>query len=621
MMDEKEPMERVELEFTEDAATAALEDTARPPIVEPLFSKIDTFEEANLDARLSDVIASMEWPTPTPVQGLCLPYTLQGRDVAGFAQTGTGKTGVFLITIAQRLLALGGRENRSGDMGLPFAVILAPTRELAMQISDDAEVMLAKLGISSMAVFGGIDYEKQAKALRSGIDVIVATPGRLKDYYQKKIVSLKDVQVFVCDEADRMFDMGFIEDVEFFLEKLGERTQKLLFSATTNEKVKELAFEYLETPEYISVNPEIITPELIEQHAIICESKNKLKVMLGLLREQNPNRAIIFTNTKLVADWLHYKLVRNGISADMITGDLPQNKRIQLIQKIKAGELKCLIATDVASRGLHISDVTHVYNFDLPDEAANYVHRIGRTARAGARGHSYSLVCEDYGGNLAAVKDMLAPAVDLRSEWFSPAYLEIEDKAGNPYADPEFRNNTLDKERGRGHSDRPDRDRPRSDRPPDRDRPRGDRPPDRDRPRSDRPPGRSEERKGAEGRSRNQGGRSRGGGGGRSDHDQQQPMESRRSHGGAEGQGRSQQSERGRSAKRELMRNDSKGGHSRGGERQPSNGRGDRGRNANQRPDRAAASAASGMAPVKTPSSITGLIKRFFSVMFGGKKD
>jgi ATP-dependent RNA helicase RhlB len=328
---------------------------------------------------------------------------------------------------------------------------------LALQISADAELLFNQLNISCMAVFGGVDYEKQAQRIKAGIDVIVATPGRLKDYYQKKILSAKDCCLFICDEADRMLDMGFIEDVEFFLSKLSPETQKLLFSATTNEKVKELAFEYLESPKYISANPEIITPERIEQHAVIADSSQKLQVMIGLLQDHKPVCSVIFVNTKIVAEWLNYKLNGNGIECDLITGDLPQKKRIALISKIKAGQVKALIATDVASRGLHISDINYVYNFDLPDEPANYVHRIGRTARAGASGSAYSLVCEDYGHNLIDIEKYLGENVKIQTEWFPESYLQIEDKAGNPYKDPEFKGSRMNEKEERRDGRRGDR--------------------------------------------------------------------------------------------------------------------------------------------------------------------
>jgi len=393
-----------------------------------------TFEEAGVSAEIIDAVKKIGWNAPTPVQGMCLPLTTKGRDVAGFAQTGTGKTGVFVITVAERLFNQAPPQRDKKDVAVPEVVVLTPTRELTMQIDDDAQKVIAPLKIKSVPVFGGVDVEKQAGAFKDAPRMIVATPGRLKDFYQRKLVDLSQVKIFICDEADRMFDMGFIDDVEYFLDKIPENAQKLLFSATTNDNVKELAFEYLNQPAYISVNPEVLTPEAIEQHAIICDTSNKLRVILGLLREHNPVCSIIFTNTKMTAEWLHYKLSGNGVDVDLITGDLPQKKRIQLIQRIKEGKVKALIATDVASRGLHISKVSHVYNFDVPDDPANYVHRIGRTARAGAKGSSYTLVCEDYGENIRPIQEMLGEQVALKGEWFNPEYLSIEDLAGNPYA-------------------------------------------------------------------------------------------------------------------------------------------------------------------------------------------
>lgn len=409
-----------------------LEVTSVPPLEQT--HQVTSFEEAGVSEAVITVVHKIGWTAPTPVQGMCLPLTTKGRDVAGFAQTGTGKTGVFVITVAERLHNAEAPERKRTDVAVPEVVVLTPTRELTMQIDDDATRVLGPLNIKSVPVFGGVDVEKQAAAFKDGPRMIVATPGRLKDFFQRKMVDLSQVKIFICDEADRMFDMGFIEDVEFFLDKIPEESQKLLFSATTNDNVKELAFEYLNHPAYISVNPEVITPEAIEQHAIICDSSNKLRVILGLLKEHNPVCAIIFTNTKMTAEWLHYKLSGNGIDVDLITGDLPQKKRIQLIHRIKEGKVKALIATDVASRGLHISKVSHVYNFDVPEDPANYVHRIGRTARAGAKGSSYTLVCEDYGENIRGIQDMLGTQVQLKGEWFDPSYLDIKDQAGNPYA-------------------------------------------------------------------------------------------------------------------------------------------------------------------------------------------
>lgn len=433
----KERFEDLE-DLTDEDESSGDEDESAAVAIKTLPS-IDSFDALELHPELVEGIHKLGWKSPTPVQGMCLPLTTVGKDVAGFAQTGTGKTGVFLITIANTVKRALDNNHTKG----PKAVIMVPTRELAVQIEADARPIFDHLGISSLAVYGGVDYDKQAGSIKAGVDVIVATPGRLKDYYQKKILNLKYCSQFVCDEADRMFDMGFVEDIEFFLEKLDDKVQKLLFSATTNDQVKELAFEYLDNPEYISVNPESMTPENIEQFAILCESTQKLQVLIGLMTEHNPKCSIIFTNTKLVAEWLQYKLTRNGIEAELITGDLPQRKRINLINRIKAGEIKALIATDVASRGLHISDISHVYNFDLPNEASNYVHRIGRTARAGATGKAFSLVCEDYGHNLQAIREYLKDHADISVDWFDSKYLEVEDKAPNPYQDPEFKSNTL----------------------------------------------------------------------------------------------------------------------------------------------------------------------------------
>ena len=309
--------------------------------------------------------------------------------------------------------------------------------------------------MKSLAVYGGVDYERQAKELQKGVDLIVATPGRLKDYAQKKIVNLKDTSLFICDEVDRMFEMGFIEDVEYFLSKVNENSQKLFFSATTNDNVKELSFEYLNRPHYITVTPDSVTSENIDQSAVLCETRQKLRVFMGLLRDHNPERGIIFTNTKLTAAWLQYKLKGNGFNVDCITGDLPQRKRISLVKRIKKGDIKLLIATDVASRGLHISNVTHVYNFDLPADAANYVHRIGRTARAGAKGVAVSLVCEEYATNLLAINELLGDEAP-RCVWFPNNYLDTADKAGDPFADNFGRGNRPSQDSKRSDGKRPD---------------------------------------------------------------------------------------------------------------------------------------------------------------------
>lgn len=430
------PEQEAALEEDDESSQLAHEDL--PPII--------TFDELPVGEEVLQGIKSMGWSTPTEVQSLCLPYALKGQDVAGFAQTGTGKTGVFLITLAAQLL----RQKQDQDTSKPrppSAVILAPTRELALQIFEDSEKLFRSLKLRSTLIFGGVDFEKQLLELKKSPQVLVATPGRLKDFVQRKAVSLKSISIFVCDEVDRMFDIGFIEDVEYFLAQVPDTAQKLMFSATSNDTLEELCFEYLNRPKFLSVSQDEITPERITQKAILCSVSHKLRVFIGLLRSHKPQRAIIFTNTKMTAAWLHYKLSHNDFETDLITGDLPQKKRISLIRRIKAGKIRYLIATDVASRGLHISGITHVYNFDLPTEPANYIHRIGRTARAGATGTSYSLVCDEYGSHLVGINELMKTPV--LCEWFPEEYLAIKDNAPDP-----FLNNFGKAHRGRSESAR-----------------------------------------------------------------------------------------------------------------------------------------------------------------------
>ena len=418
-----------EIFFPPEDTSSLEEDDESSHLAEDAVPPVSSFEELPLSDEVLASIKAMGWSEPTEVQALCLPHTLKGEDVAGFAQTGTGKTGVFLITLAVKILSLEGPEAKKNRP--PDAVILAPTRELALQIYEDSTKLFQSLKIRSTLIFGGMEFEKQILELKKSPQVLVATPGRLKDFVQRKVVNLKAVSLFVCDEVDRMFDIGFIEDVEYFLSKVPDQAQKLMFSATSNDSLEELCFEYLNRPKFLAVSHDEITPERITQKAILCSVAHKLRVFMGLLRSHEASRAIIFTNTKITAAWLHYKLSHNGFETDLITGDLPQKKRISLIRKIKAGKIRYLIATDVASRGLHISGITHVYNFDLPTEPANYIHRIGRTARAGATGASYSLVCDEYGSHLVGINNLMKTPVAC--EWFPEEYLSIKDQAPDPF--------------------------------------------------------------------------------------------------------------------------------------------------------------------------------------------
>ncbi len=408
------------------------EDLTRPEFLSQAAApKVWTsFQEAHFSKELQSKIETLGWEKPTEIQSKCLPYTLKGRDIAGFAQTGTGKTGVFLMTIAQRLLSSKGEKRAHNQM---FSLVICPTRELAIQIAEDAQGLLDKDQMKVMAIYGGTDTSAQIDQIeKNGVDLLVATPGRLIDLYKQGKLDFSKLKTFVCDEVDRMFDLGFIEDVEYILEKIPLNCQKLVFSATTNERVKELAYEYLDYPEYVSVIQDDLTVKNMEQFAYICDVTNKFKILLSLLKEHQPECALIFCNTKLAASWLQTKLTKNKHQVELITGNIPQNKRINLIRKIKEGKIKILIATDVVSRGLHISNLSHVYNFDVPEYPENYVHRVGRTARAGEKGQSYSLICDEYGGHYVAIQNLLGEKAP-KPLWFHEDLANIEDLAENPF--------------------------------------------------------------------------------------------------------------------------------------------------------------------------------------------
>ncbi len=398
-----------------------------PAAVEP--EKEVTFSFLGFNDQILAALRKQNFLKPTRVQALCLPHTLDGKDVAGFAQTGTGKTAVYLLTAAQRLMS---QENRVLNPRKPHILVVVPTRELADQVSQDAKKLLSPLKLRSVALFGGVDVEKHVTELNQPTDIIVATPGRLLDLHRSKHLEFDELQMLVIDECDRMFDMGFIDDVEYVLRHLpAERVQKLLFSATGSEKVKELAFEYLENPEYIETDPVRISPEKIAQVAYAVTAEQKFLALMGHLRAHNPECGIIFTNTKVVAEWVGYKLACNGLNAEVLTGDLPQRKRMTLITKIKEGKCNLLVATDVLSRGLHVANLSHVYNFDIPDDAESFIHRIGRTARAGATGHAITLICDDYGYNMGAVEKLLGFHIPLAE--VPQDYLTAEDKSDYPF--------------------------------------------------------------------------------------------------------------------------------------------------------------------------------------------
>ncbi len=352
------------------------------------------FSELDLPDAVQQGIEQAGFTTCTPVQEEVIPRAVRGEDVAAQAQTGTGKTAAFLISLFARMI----RNPQHDSENSPQALIIAPTRELADQIYHEAERLGKFTGFRFLAVYGGVDYQKQMDTLRKGVDVLIGTPGRLIDYYKQHVYSLKKTRYLIIDEADRMFDMGFIDDLRYLLKKLPPyaKRQSMLFSATLSYRVMELAYEFMNLPEKISITPETITVERIEQVLFHVGKHEKIPLLLGILKQETPNRALIFVNTRRAADMVVERLNRNNWKAQAITGDIMQKKRLRLLAEFKEGKLPILVATDVASRGIHVEGVTHVINFDLPQDAEDYVHRIGRTGRAGAEGKAISLADEEY---------------------------------------------------------------------------------------------------------------------------------------------------------------------------------------------------------------------------------
>mgnify|MGYP000150023046 CR=1 FL=1 len=342
----------------------------------------------------------------TPIQALTLPVALPGGDVAGQAQTGTGKTLAFLIALMNRLLTRPALADRKPED--PRALILAPTRELAIQIHKDAVKFGSDLGLRFSLIYGGVDYDKQREQLRAGTDVIIATPGRLIDYVkQHKVVSLHACEVCVLDEADRMFDLGFIKDIRFLLRRMPVRTERqtLLFSATLSHRVLELAYEHMNEPEKLVVETETITAARVRQRLYLPAMEEKIPLLIGLMsRAPAEARSMVFVNTKAWVEKVARALERAGFRVGVLSGDVPQKKRESLLNRFQKAQLDVLVATDVAARGLHIDGVTHVYNYDLPFDAEDYVHRIGRTARLGEEGDAISFACEMYAMGLPDVE-------------------------------------------------------------------------------------------------------------------------------------------------------------------------------------------------------------------------
>lgn len=365
-----------------------------------------------LDERIQAGIRDAGFEFCTPIQASTLPIALEQRDVAGQAQTGTGKTAAFLVATFQRLL---NSEAPVEGQKQPRAFMLAPTRELAVQIAKDAEFLGKHTGLVVGLAFGGTDYEKQRAHIQSGIDILVGTPGRIIDYFKQGVFKLDQVQVAVLDEADRMFDLGFIKDIRYLLRKLPAPDKRLnmLFSATLSQRVMELAYEHMNEPELVRIEPDKVTVDRVRQAIYFPSNEDKMPLLIGLIREVGDSRIMVFVNMKRDAERVQAYFEANGIRSAAISGDVPQKKRLRMLMDFQKGEVPILIGTDVASRGLHIPDVQYVINYDLPQEAEDYVHRIGRTARAGASGNAISFGCETYAVSLPDIETYIGHKIPV----------------------------------------------------------------------------------------------------------------------------------------------------------------------------------------------------------------
>ena len=371
------------------------------------------FSEFNLPTEVQQGVKASGFEFCTPIQAATIPVLLEGRDVAGQAQTGTGKTAAFLIATLTKLLREPADSRRKVNQ--PRALILAPTRELAIQIHKDAVTLNQGCGFELALVYGGVDYEKQRKHLNDGVDILIGTPGRLIDYLKQGVFNLRETQALVLDEADRMFDLGFIKDLRFLLRRCAapEKRLNMLFSATLSFRVMELAYEHMNSPEEIEIQSEQVTADRVDQKVFYPANDEKIPLLLGVMAQFKPERSMVFTNTKHAAESVTAWLNSNGQRAALLSGDVPQQKRQRLLSEFKEGGYSVLVATDVAARGLHISDVEYVFNFDLPQSAEDYVHRIGRTARAGKSGHAISFACEDTSFYLPEIEEYIGQKLPL----------------------------------------------------------------------------------------------------------------------------------------------------------------------------------------------------------------
>jgi ATP-dependent RNA helicase RhlB len=392
---------------------ADLESTRTDGSEEHVLSDV-TFDRFDLHPDIVKGLRAAGFERCTPIQADTLPLALAGKDVAGQARTGTGKTAAFLLAIFNNLLA---DESPESARHHPRAIVIAPTRELAIQIHRDAELLGGPTGLAFGLAYGGVDYQKQRDRLASGVDVLIGTPGRVIDYFKQNVFNLKHIRIAVLDEADRMFDLGFISDIRYLFRAMPpvDRRQCLMFSATFPLKVTELAYEHMNDATTIRMNEDHKTTERVGQAVYYPSNAEKLPLLIKLLRAMDDSHVMVFVNTRRAADLVDRSLRANGFDSAMLAGSVPQKKRQRLLSQFHSGDLAILVATDVAARGLHIPDVSHVINFDLPQDAADYVHRIGRTARLGATGEAISFACEDYAFHLPEIEEYIDRGLEVLS--------------------------------------------------------------------------------------------------------------------------------------------------------------------------------------------------------------
>lgn len=372
---------------------------------------MNTFDELGLRAELLETIKQSGYTTPTPIQAKAIPLVLSGQDLLAAAQTGTGKTAAFTLPLLQRLAE---KETPSGRRPTRVLVV-APTRELAAQIGENTRIYGKGLPLRSAVVFGGVGMQPQVDKLRRGVDILIATPGRLLDHLRQGTTKLDHVETVVLDEADRMLDMGFVHDIKRLLKLLPAKRQTLLFSATFSKEIRQLASGFLTAPAEVDVAPRNSATEMVSQRVYTLDKAAKRKVLSRLIRDGEWQQVLVFTKTKHGANRLSKQLDEDGLSSTAIHGNKSQTARTRALKDFKDGSVRVLVATDIAARGLDIDHLPHVVNFELPNVAEDYVHRIGRTGRAGKRGEAISLVAPDEIGLLKGIERLLKRPLERAS--------------------------------------------------------------------------------------------------------------------------------------------------------------------------------------------------------------